>query len=169
MSIKKERIEKLINSVRKGLPIRIALDGASIPQYYYYSWLKLYNEFIDLKEKEGIKHKDLKELEPEPYYNIDGEVAGYYYTPLSIIEKIKECHALFIEDCHDTVAKGTRDKWQSAAWLLERRCRNEYSKEESSEEKKSVSAVKVSFVDPKQDKKRLEQLLKEVKENVGRE
>ena len=167
LNIKKEKLESLLNSVRKGVPIRIALEKASIPPYYYFSWLKLYNDFIDKMEKQGEIFKDLKELEPEAYYDTKGNVAGYYYTPISIIDKIKKCHAEFIEEAHDKVVAGVRDKWQSAAWLLERRCKQDYGKEEQTEEKKSVQAVKISFVDPKSQAERLDALMKEVKDNVG--
>ena len=169
INIKKEKLELLIESVRDGLPVRISCDRASIPQWYYFSWLKIYNDFVSMREKEGKSTKDCEEFNPIPYLDSNGSIVGYYYTPISMIETLKKAYADFIHDTHKTVAMGLKDRWQSAAWLLERRCRNEYSKEESAEEKKSVSAVKVSFVDPKQDKKRLEQLLKEVKENVGRE
>ena len=149
------------------MPIRIALEKASIPPYYYFSWLKIYNDFLAEMEKQGEIFKDLKELEPEAYYNTKGEVAGFYYTPISIIDKIKKCHAEFIEETHEKVRAGVRDKWQSAAWLLERRCKADYGREEPADEKKTVQAVKVAFVEPKQQKDRLDELLKEVKENVG--
>jgi hypothetical protein len=73
----------------------------------------------------------------------------------------------FIAETARTVRSGVKDKWQSAAWILERRCRNEYNKDEQQEEKKTVQAVKVSFVDPKVQKERLDALLEEVKKNVG--
>lgn len=167
LNIKKEKLESLINSVSKGVPIRIALEKASIPPYYYFSWLKLYNEFIDEMDRNGVIYNDLEELEPKPYYDTKGNVAGYYYTPISIIDKIKKCHAEFIEATHDKVVAGVRDKWQSAAWLLERRCKQDYGKEEQAEEKKSVKAINIKFVDPDSDKNRLEKLEKEVKDNVG--
>ena len=167
LNIKKEKLESLIASVRKGVPIRIALEKASIPPYYYYSWLKLYTEFIAEKEREEVIYNDLEELEPKPYYNTKGDVAGYYYTPISIIDTIKKCHAEFIESTHDKVVAGVRDKWQSAAWLLERRCKQDYGKEEQAEETKTVKAINIKFVDPKSQQDRLEALEKEVKDNVG--
>lgn len=167
LNIKKEKLESLVTSVRKGVPITIALQKASIPPYYYFSWLKLYNDFIATKEREEVIFDDLEELEPKEYYDKEGKVAGYYYTPISIIDKIKKCHAEFIEETHDKVSAGVRDKWQSAAWLLERRCKQDYGKEEQAEESKTVKAINIKFVDPKSQQNRLEALEKEVKENVG--
>ena len=116
LNIKKEKLESLINSVSKGVPIRIALEKASIPPYYYFSWLKLYNEFIDEMDRNGVIYNDLEELEPKPYYDTKGNVAGYYYTPISIIDKIKKCHAEFIEATHDKVVAGVRDNQLHGCW-----------------------------------------------------
>ena len=167
MNIKKTKLESLIASVRKGVPIRIALDKASIPPYYYFSWLKLYNEFISKQEAENNIYSDISELDPIPYNDKDGNVTGYYYTPISIIDTIKKAHAEFVESTHDTVALGEKDKWQSAAWLLERRCKQDYGKEESTEQQKTVQSVKINFVDPKVQKDRLAKLEQEVRDNVG--
>ena len=156
-----------MESVRKGLPIKYALEKSGIPAWYYYAWLKLYNEFISQKEQEGNFIDDIKELEPEPYYDKDGNIKGYYYTPISIIDNLKMAYAEWVEDKHNQVNSGIKDNWQSAAWLLERRVRSEYAKEEPMEVKEKVDALTVTYVAPKDQKDRLEKLEKEVKANVG--
>lgn len=167
INIKTEKLQCLMESVRKGLPIKYALEKSGIPAWYYYAWLKLYNEFISQKEQEGNFIDDIKELEPEPYYDKDGNIKGYYYTPISIIDNLKMAYAEWVEDKHNQVNSGIKDNWQSAAWLLERRVRSEYAKEEPMEVKEKVDALTVTYVDPKDQKDRLEKLEKEVKANVG--
>ena len=167
INIKTDKLQTLFESVRKGLPIKYALEKSGIPQWYYYAWLKLYNEFISEKEQEGNFLDEIKELEPEPYFGKDGEVAGYYYTPISIIDNLKQCYAEWVCDKHEQVNDGIKDNWQSAAWLLERRVRSEYAKEEPQQVKDEVKSISVTFVDPKDSKDRLEKLEQEVKDNVG--
>lgn len=167
INIKTEKLQTLMESVRKGLPIKYALEKAGIPAWYYYTWLKLYNEFMVEKEREGNFIDDIKELEPEPYLDKDGNVKGYYYTPISIIDNLKMAYAKWIEEKHDQINYGLKDNWQSAAWLLERRVRSEYAKEEPQEIKDKVESIKVTFVDPQDSKDRLAKLEKEVKDNVG--
>ena len=167
INIKTEKLQKLFESVRKGLPIKYALEKSGIPGWYYYSWLKLYNEFISEKEREGNFCDDLEELEPEPYFDKNGEIKGYYYTPISIIDNLKMAYAEWVEEKHDQINMGGKDTWQSAAWLLERRVRSEYAKEEPQEIKDKVESISVTFVDPKDSAERLKQLEKEVKDNVG--
>lgn len=167
INIKTEKLQTLFESVRKGLPIKYALEKSGIPQWYYYAWLKLYNEFISEKEEEGNFLDEIKELEPEPYYDKNGKVAGHYYTPISIIDNLKQCYAEWVCDKHEQVNDGIKDNWQSAAWLLERRVRSEYAKEEPQQVKDEVKSISVTFVDPKDSKDRLEKLEQEVKDNVG--
>ena len=57
--------------------------------------------------------------------------------------------------------------WQSSAWLLERRVKDEYSKEEpTNKEAKQVDAIKVIYVDPSKDKERLAKLQAQVEESI---
>ena len=167
INIKTDKLQTLFESVRKGLPIKYALEKSGIPQWYYYAWLKLYNEFISEKEQEGNFLDEIKELEPEPYYDKSGKVAGYYYTPISIIDNLKMAYAEWVCEKHEQVDAGIKDNWQSAAWLLERRVRSEYAKEEPQQVKDKVESINVTFVDPKDSKDRLANLEKEVKDNVG--
>lgn len=167
INIKTEKLQTLMESVRKGLPIKYALEKAGIPGWYYYTWLKLYNEFISKKEQEGNFIDDIEELEPIPYLDKDGKIKGYYYTPISIIDNLKMAYAEWVEEKHLQVNNGIKDNWQSAAWLLERRVRSEYAKEEPQEVKDKVDSIKVTFVDPKDSEERLKKLEQEVKENVG--
>lgn len=167
INIKTEKLQTLFESVRKGLPIKYALEKSGIPQWYYYTWLKLYNEFISEKEREGNFLDEIKELEPEPYYDKNNEVAGYYYTPISIIDNLKQCYAEWVCEKHEQVDAGIKDNWQSAAWLLERRVRSEYAKEEPQQVKDKVESINVVFTNPQDSADRLEKLEKEVKDNVG--
>ena len=167
INIKTEKLQKLMESVRDGLPIKYALEKAGIPAWYYYTWLKLYNEFMSKKEQEGNFIDEIEELEPEPYYDKDGKVKGYYYTPISFIDNLKMAYAEWVEEKHKQINYGIKDNWQSAAWLLERRVRSEYAKEEPQEVKDKVESIKVTFVDPQDSKDRLARLEKEVKDNVG--
>lgn len=167
INIKTEKLQILVESVRKGLPIKYACEKSGIPLYFYYRWLKLYNEFITQKEQEDDYINDISELEPEPYYDKDGNVAGFYYTPISIIDNLKMAYAEWVEEKHEQVNIGIKDNWQSAAWLLERRVRNEYAKEEPQDVKDRIDSIKVTFVDPEDSKARLERLKQEVKDNVG--
>ena len=166
LKIDKNKLKMLIESVRDGLPVRVSCERAGIPYFYYCHWYKLYLSFVEEKEKEGKVLEDCKELQPVEYTNKKNE-KGIYYTPVSIIVTLKKMYGEFIAETARTVRSGVKDKWQSAAWILERRCRNEYNKDEQQEEKKTVQAVKVSFVTPESQKERLDALLKEVKENVG--
>ncbi len=167
INIKSEKLQTLMESVRKGLPIKYALEKSGIPAFYYYTWLKLYNEFISQKESGGNFIDDLEELEPEPYFDKEGNVKGYYYTPISIIDNLKMAYAEWVEEKHEQVNAGIKDNWQSAAWLLERRVRSEYAKEEPQEIKDKVESIKVTFVDPKDSADRLAKLEQEVRNNVG--
>ena len=167
INIKTEKLQTLMESVRKGLPIKYALERSGIPGWYYYTWLKLYNEFISQKEQEGNFIDDIDELEPEPYYDKDGKIKGYYYTPISIIDNLKQCYAEWVVEKYEQVNSGIKDNWQSAAWLLERRVRSEYAKDEPQETKEKVESISVVYVDPNESKNRLEKLEKEVKDNVG--
>ena len=167
INIKTEKLQTLVESVAQGLPIKYALERAGIPAWYYYTWLKLYNEFISQKEQEGNFVDDIAELEPEPILSKDGEITGYYFTPISIIDNLKQAYAEWVAEKHRQVNMGTKDGWQSAAWLLERRVRSEYAKDEPQAIKEKVDSVKVVFVDPKDSEDRLKQLEKEVTENVG--
>lgn len=167
ITIKTEKLQTLMESVRKGLPIKYALEKSGIPAWYYYTWLKLYNEFMAEKEQEGNFIDDIEELEPTPYLDKDGNVKGYFYTPISLIDNLKMAYAEWVEEKHNQINFGLKDNWQSAAWLLERRVRSEYAKEEQVETKDKVESIKVTFVDPQDSKERLAALEKEVKDNVG--
>lgn len=167
INIKAEKLEILIDSVRNGLPIKYALERSGIPAWYYYSWLKLYNEFITQKEQEQDFINEIEELEPEPFYDKDGNVKGHYFTPISIIDNLKMAYAEWVADKHLQINDGVKDNWQSAAWLLERRVRSEYAKEEPQEVKDKVESIKVVYIDPKNDDDRIKKLEKEVKDNVG--
>ena len=167
INIKTEKLQTLMESVRKGLPIKYALEKSGIPAWYYYTWLKLYNEFISEKEREGDFCNGLEELEPEPILNKKKEVVGYIYTPISIIDNLKMAYAEWVEEKHEQVNAGIKDNWQSAAWLLERRVRSEYAKEEPQTIKDKVESITVTYADPKDQKERLEKLTKEVQDNVG--
>ena len=113
------------------------------------------------------KSRRIKELDPEPYLDKNGKVKGYYFTPISIIDNLKMAYAEWVADKHEQVNMGLKDNWQSAAWLLERRVRSEYAKEEVTETKDKVESIKVTFVDPKDSQDRLAKLEQEVKDNVG--
>ena len=167
INIKQDKLQTLFESVRNGLPIKYALERSGIPGWYYYTWLKLYNEFISEKENKGDAGEEISELEPKPILNKDGEVVGHTYTPISIIDNLKQCYAEWVAEKHQQVNNGFKDGWQSAAWLLERRVRSEYAKEEPQVVKDKVESVKIIWADPEDEKDRLEKLEKEVKDNVG--
>lgn len=167
INIKQEKLQLLFTSVQKGLPIKYALERSGIPQWYYYTWLRLYNQFISEKESSGNFCDEIEELEPKEIKNKEGEVVGYVYTPISIIDNLKQCYAEWVAEKHEQVNNGIKDGWQSAAWLLERRVRSEYAKEEPQQVKDKVESINVVYVDPKDSKERLERLEKEVKDNVG--
>ena len=166
INIKAEKLTTLIDSVRDGLPIKYALERSGIPAWQYYTWLKLYNEFMGQKESENDFIDDIKELEPEPYLDKNGEIKGYYFTPISIIDNLKMAYAEWVATKHNQVNSGASN-WQSSAWLLERRVRSEYAKEETPQQQSKVESIKVVYVDPNDSKDRLERLEKEVKDNVG--
>ena len=167
INIKTEKLQTLMESVRRGLPIKYALEKSGIPAWYYYTWLKLYNEFISEKEQEGNFCDDLSELEPEPIKDKNGKVVGHIYTPISIIDNLKMAYAEWVEEKHIQINDGIKGTWESAAWLLERRVRSEYAKEEPQEIKDKVESIKVVYVDPKDSEERLKRLEQEVKDNVG--
>ena len=79
---------------------------------------------------------------------------------------IKKMRAEYLKNINDLL-KESKD-WQKFAWILERRYRDEYSKEEIiSTKAEKVDSIKVVFVDPKQDEDRLKKLEAEVKESIG--
>jgi hypothetical protein len=175
INISSEKLTLFIQGIVKGLPIRIACDKAGIPVYYYYKWLKMYNEFITRKENIGDVFNDIEELEPKPIIDAKtgkpildskGEYIGYTFTPISMIANVKKGFAEWVEMQSDKIDLGGQ-AWQSAAWLLERRVKDEYSKEEpTNKEVKQVDAIKVIYVDPSKDKERLAKLQAQVEESI---
>lgn len=169
ITIKYEKMKELLDNVALGVPIRVALDKAKIPQFYYYKWLKLYNEFMDEVEKNHDGLKELPELEPLVYKNKKGEISSMVFTPISIIEYIKEAYATWIIDRQKIINSGV-DGWQSSAWLLERRAKDEYSKEvQATNESDKVLPIKIVYVDSNKQstQDRLKALEQEVKESIN--
>ena len=169
INIKQEKLQTLMESVRNGLPIKYALERAGIPAWYYYAWLKLYNEFMSEKADEGNFCDDIEELEPKEIKNKSGKVVGHTYTPISFIDNLKMAYAEWVAEKHDQINSGVKGTWESAAWLLERRVRSEYAKDEPQEVKDKVESITVTWADPKDKdtQDRLARLTKEVKDNVG--
>jgi len=167
INIKAEKLTLLFDGVRNGLPIQYACDKAGIPVYFYYKWLKLYNEFISQKEQDGDVFNDIEELEPKPIYNKDKEICGYTFTPISLLENIKKGYAEWVEEKHNRINDGDGN-WQSQSWLLERRVKQEYSKEETTtQSNKTAEPIKIVYVDPNKEKTRIEKLEQEVKDAIN--
>lgn len=169
INIPYSKIETLLDCVKAGVPIRVALDKARIPQFFYYKWLNIYNEYMSELEKSNNGLTDIKELEPIIYKNKKGEVSSMHFTPISIIEYIKEAYATWIISRQEIINIGN-DGWQSSAWLLERRAKEEYSKEaQTTSESDKVPAIKIVYVDSNKQstQERLKALEQEVKESIN--
>lgn len=164
--IDNKKLEILIESVRTGVPIKYACHKAQIPEFYYYKWLKLFNDYMSEIESKGIEiEKEV--LQPKP----EGKSKNitYSYSPVSLILKIKEAYADFVISNHQKIVDGDKS-WTASAWLLERRCRDDYGKEEAKTETiNQIPSIKVVYVDPNKDetKSRLEELTKEVNESIN--
>ena len=168
INIKYEKLKKILDSVADGVPIQYAFDLAGLPQYFYWKWLNIYKEFIAEQEKMNDDClNDFDELEPVPVLNKDKKVVAYTYTPISFIENIKKAYATFVIDKHNQIANPIGDEWKASAWLLERRVKSEYAKEETiNQTGGKVESIKVVYVDPEDSKDRLAKLEKEVRDNV---
>ena len=168
LNIKYEKLKKILDSVEAGIPIQYAFDLAGLPQYFYWKWLSIYKEFVAEQEKKNDDClNDFDELEPTPVLNKDNQVVGYTYTPISFIENIKKAYAGFVISKHNEIANPTGDEWKASAWLLERRVKSEYAKEETiNQSGNKIESIKVVYVDPEDSKDRLAKLEKEVLDNV---
>ena len=163
--IENEKLELLIKSVSLGIPIKYACQKAQIPLFYYYKWLKLYDDYMKEIESKDIEIED-DVVNPKPEGK--SKNTSYFYTPVSLILAIKEAQADFVILQHSKISQGGKD-WQSSAWLLERRCRDEYGKESLEQTNSNqVQGIKVLYVDTdNQDtKERLERLTKEAEESL---
>lgn len=172
--INPEKIQQLLKSAGAGVPIKVALDRAGIPHYIYYNWVRLYDEYISELENNSMGvTTDIKELEPIPLYsnkpNEKNIIVGYRVTPLSIVTLLKQKIATWIETTHIKINTSTRnDNWQNLTFLLERRVKSEYAKEETiNQNTEKVDKVVIEWVDPKQEADRLKKLEEEVKESLN--
>lgn len=166
--IENKKLEILIESVRKGIPIKYACHKANIPEFYYFKWLKLYNDYM--KEIEA-KDMFIEEDVINPSKELDkSKKTEFSYTPVSLIIKIKEAYADFVYSTHQKVIDGDKNTWTAAAWLLERRVRDEYGKESQEQETNNqVQSIKVVYVDSneEQTQDRLKRLEQEAQESIN--
>lgn len=172
INIKSEKMNSILEAVRIGVPIKYAFDKAGVPVYFYYKWLKLYNAYI--KEQEELDNDcidELQELEPSvEYKDKDGNTTGKRYTPISFIENIKMAYADFVIDTHKKISLSEdKDDWKAPAWLLERRVKDEYAKEETVNQNNTekVESINIVYRDPSEDKDRIEKLAQEVKDAIN--
>lgn len=165
--IENKKLETLIESVRIGIPIKYACQKAQIPEFYYFKWLKLYNDYIQECESKEI---EIEEDVINPSKELDkSKKTEFSYTPVSLILKIKEAYADFVIEAHNKVVVGGKD-WTSSAWLLERRARDEYGKEEKPlETNNQVQGIKIVYVDSNSEdsQERLKKLEKEAQESIN--
>lgn len=172
INIKKDKIEQLIDGFKQGLTPRAACELAGLPTYYYYKWLNIYEEYINSKEaNDEMALDDLDALEGKPILNKDGKIVGYVYTPISLITAIKKACAKWELEKVTKINSGTK-KWESSAWLLERRRKNDYAKLDTinaTQVNNTVESIKIEYVDPgkEETQNRLELLTREVEESIG--
>ena len=154
------RLEKLFEALKDGMPLTYACDLVMIPRQVIFYWQKAFDEYMT--ENEG--KEDYKLLEPQ--YDSDGKLVLEKLTTIKAVAVIKKMRAEYLKNINDLL-KESKD-WQKFAWILERRYRDEYSKEEIiSTKAEKVDSIKVVFVDPKQDEDRLKKLEAEVKDSIG--
>ena len=114
---------------------------------------------------------ELQELEPSmEYKDKDGNTTGKRYTPISFIENIKMAYADFVIDTHKKISLSEdKDDWKAPAWLLERRVKDEYAKEETVNQNNTekVESINIVYRDPSEDKDRIEKLAQEVKDAIN--
>jgi len=155
-----ERVKKLFSGLEEGLPLTYACDLAMIPYQVVQKWVKSYDEYLS----SGEEDIDLTKIEPD--YDKNGKLVLEKLTTIKAVAVIKKMRAEYLKNINDLL-KESKD-WQKFAWILERRYRDEYSKEEIiSTKAEKVDSIKVVFVDPKQDEDRLKKLEAEVKESIG--
>lgn len=155
-----ERVKKLFNALEDGMPLTYACDLAMIPYQVVQKWVKSYDEYLS-RDEEDI---DLTKIEPD--YDKNGKLVLEKLTTIKAVAVIKKMRAEYLRNINDLL-KESKD-WQKFAWILERRYRDEYSKEEIiSTKAEKVDSIKVVFVDPKQDEDRLKKLEAEVKDSIG--
>lgn len=164
--IEDTKLELLIESVRKGIPIKYACHKAQIPEFYYFKWLKLYNDYIKEIEAKGIAIED-DVINPD--VDKKSKKTMFSYTPVSLILKIKEAYADFVISHHEKINSGDRT-WTASAWLLERRVREEYGKDIIEEQvENKVQGIKVVYVDSQNEstQDRLNRLEKEAQDSLN--
>lgn len=164
--IEDTKLELLIESVRKGIPIKYACQKAQIPEFYYYKWLKLYNDYMkEIEAKDSFIEEDVI----NPKVDKKSKKTMFSYTPVSLILKIKEAYADFVISHHQKITDGDKN-WTASAWLLERRVRDEYGKDIVEEQvDNKVQSIKVVYVDSQNEEtqERLNRLEQEAKESLN--
>ena len=160
-----EKIKCLVESCQKGIPITYACDKAMIPAFYISRWRKELDEYLARAETD--EDIDLSFIEPP--YDKNGNLVYEKLNTLSLSVVIKNARANYLENLTDLLKACAKDSdaWQKYAWLLERSFRDAYSKDYQEPTSKVVESIKIVYVDENTDKDRLEQLEKEVKENIN--
>ena len=165
VKIDEEQINELIANIAIGVPIKYAFNKARIPESFYYVWLKLYEDYI--KNTDNFFDTDF--LQPTIVKD-KNNAEKHYFSPVCIISKIKEAHALWVIETHKKINDGDKS-WTSAAWLLERRAREDYNKDYESTEtnNRQVDTIKVLYVDSKESntQDRLKRLEQEVEDTLN--
>lgn len=164
-----EVIGKLLQAIRIGVPLRVALASAWISEAEYGKWEGIYGQTKELKEL-GIPSKRLSQEE------ISRLIEGKGFDP-SLVEGLQRNRAYadeVIDLCrkieqglaeavvyHMTkVAKAERNSsWQASAWWLERRMPEMFAKKEPDQaESKPVGKITVQYVDPHEDDDRVAEM-----------
>ena len=79
-------------------------------------------------------------------------------------------YADFVIDTHKKISLSEdKDDWKAPAWLLERRVKDEYAKEETVNQNNTekVESINIVYRDPSEDKDRIEKLAQEVKDAIN--
>ena len=189
--MKDERLKKLLNALRTGSPLKIALRYAGIQYSEYRYWLSVYASVVRCQEEQSLR--DLKkdktplaairersfayskvEDENGRMVEPDAEAMLLYSNSKAFREKADEISQIVIDiDQAKTgailrhltrITKEGANKTEVAAsqWFLERALPQDFGKEEK-EQLPSIEPIKVNFVTPSDASlKRIEDMEKSI-------
>ena len=156
--IKHSILIDILSNVEDGMPENLAFEACGLPQWLYFKWLDIYNEW----EKTCVEPLE---------YSEDEE-----FTVITFMNSIKKKNLQNVRHHIQNLKKqksGTY--WQASAWWLERRLPKQFAKIESIAQSQAINnnkennIIEVTFIDPKQPeiKKHLDELERDIKEKLG--
>lgn len=171
--ISEGEMTSLQKALQIGAPIELALQYARIAKWAY-DEAKETADCINKAIELGMLGSGDDELKAE---GIDPQAVHDYNAKK---DSVRAC-MLFMEKIEGWIADSVmyhlsrisnKDKftnWQASAWMLERRYPQYFSKEDKQKETKPIESIKLVFTSENEERKaELEQLDKEVRDEIGK-